>query len=215
MKLNPLFAQERTDEHFVQKHKSIMDQVSNNSFDVVFFGDSITRRWEDNIDLWKRFFSKWNVGNFGIGSDTIENLKWRMENGELKDLRTKLMILLIGTNNLPVNRTEEIKNGIYEIIRLMKRSVPTSKIVVLGLFPRAEDEKHRKYMQRIHRINKLIANNSRSMDYRFVNIGYQLFEKRGKLLVDNFADGLHLNSIGYERLGPYMQDLIEAELGSQ
>ena len=55
---------------------------------VYFAGDSITRRWgaTDYPDLlahWRQTFFGWNAANFGWGGDTTQNIRWRLENGEL------------------------------------------------------------------------------------------------------------------------------------
>src|ERR1017187_6462737 len=73
--------------------------------DVYFEGDSITRRWgatdyPDFLANWKENFFGWNAADFGWGADTIQNILWRLQNGELDGVNPKVIVLLAGTNNV-------------------------------------------------------------------------------------------------------------------
>ena len=75
------------------------------SIDIYFEGDSITRRWgaTDYPELlanWKQNFSGWNAANCSWVADQIENILWRLNNGELDGIRPKIMVLLAGTDNI-------------------------------------------------------------------------------------------------------------------
>lgn len=55
MALQPVM---RTDEHHQQKHEAILKLIKEQPIDVVFLGDSLTRRWEDNIHLWNEVLQR-------------------------------------------------------------------------------------------------------------------------------------------------------------
>jgi hypothetical protein len=72
---------------------------------VYFVGDSIARRWgaTDYPELlanWKQNFFGWNAADFGWGADRTEHMLWRLEHGELDDVRPKVIVILAGTNNV-------------------------------------------------------------------------------------------------------------------
>ncbi len=49
---------------------------------------------------WKKNFFGWNAADFGWGADRVENILWRLENGELDGVNPKVIVLLAGTNNV-------------------------------------------------------------------------------------------------------------------
>ena len=126
---------ERDDDHHKEKHGYILNLIKAERIDCVFLGDSITRRWEDNRDEWNRYFGEFSCANFGVGGDTLENLKWRIENGELDGFTPKLIVLLIGTNNLPDNNARMVSEGILEIVSIIQNKQPEVPVTLLGLLP--------------------------------------------------------------------------------
>lgn len=50
--------------------------------------------------------------NFSIRGDLIQNILWRILNGELELTPRKVVVLHCGTNNTPINTAEEIAEGI-------------------------------------------------------------------------------------------------------
>lgn len=78
----------RTDANSLTAHEQLLDKARRGRVDIYFEGDSITRRWgaTDYPDLlanWKQNFFGWNAADFGWGADKIQNILWRLENGEL------------------------------------------------------------------------------------------------------------------------------------
>jgi hypothetical protein len=94
---------QRTDVNSKLAHKQMVENLKKGRIDISFVGDSITRRWRatdypqflENLN--KNFFG-WNAANYGWGGDTIQNVLWRPQNGELKEVHPKVIVLLAGTN---------------------------------------------------------------------------------------------------------------------
>ena len=135
--MNPIM---REDEHHVDKHGRILGMIEAGGIGTVFFGDSLTRRWEDNPQLWERYFSGFAPANFGMGADTLENMKWRALNGELENIKPRVLVFLGGTNNLPTHGPDYISAGIKELTEIFLRKLPSTRILLLGVFPRSKDE---------------------------------------------------------------------------
>jgi platelet-activating factor acetylhydrolase IB subunit beta/gamma len=66
--------------------------------------------------------------------DLIQNILWRIVNGEL-ELKPKVVVLHCGTNNTPVNSAEEISEGIIECVNQIRKKFD-GIIVLLTLLPR-------------------------------------------------------------------------------
>src|SRR5439155_9342130 len=95
----------RTDQNSLTAHAQLLQKAKKGGIDIYFEGDSITRRWgaTDYPDLlanWKQNFFGWNAADFGWGADKIENILWRLYNGELDGVHPKVIVLLAVTNNV-------------------------------------------------------------------------------------------------------------------
>ena len=97
----------RTDRNSQIAHEQLLDKARRGGIDVYFEGDSITRRWgtsdaqyREFLENWRRNFFGWNAADFGWGADTVQNVLWRVSNGELDGVRPKVIVLLAGTNNV-------------------------------------------------------------------------------------------------------------------
>ena len=209
MQLKPVM---RTDEHFIQKHTSILELEDKETVQVIFLGDSLTRRWEDNLHLWNAYFSDYRPANLGVGADCIENLLWRLENGEIDKFEPKLILLLIGTNNLAKDGEEVIIEAILETARTIQRKCPKAKLVVLGLLPREKDENGNDCLRRIEKINKALSAKSKLNNYQYEYFGDRLLGNSGMIDKTIMPDGIHLNEEGYKIAGPLIQEIIRKYL---
>lgn len=207
-------AVERTDEHFITKHHQILSMRNDVQIQVVFLGDSLTRRWEDNIDLWDKFFSAYNPANFGVGMDCLENILWRITHGQLEGIDPQIIIVLGGTNNLDQNTEEYIVSGIRQIVTAIQDQLPYTRIVLLGLLPRVPDASGIDYREKITRINQALERAYAHSDVYYRDIGADLVGEDGLVSETIMPDGLHLNHQGYRVVGPLLVDIIEELWGA-
>src|SRR5262249_21491516 len=124
----------RTDENSKIAHAQLLDKRRAGRIDVYFEGDSIARRWgaTDYPQLlanWQDNFHGWNAADFGWGADKVQNILWRLENGELDGVNPKIVVLLAGTNNignLPGDETKvaDITRGLHAIVDLLQQKAP-------------------------------------------------------------------------------------------
>jgi lysophospholipase L1-like esterase len=132
----------RTDANSLTAHQQLLDKAKQGGIDIYFEGDSITRRWgaTDYPELlanWKQNFFGWNAADFGWGADKIENILWRLENGELDGVNPKIIVLLAGTNNAGAgDSAEDITKGLQATLRVMREKAPGATIILTAIFPR-------------------------------------------------------------------------------
>ena len=74
-----------------------MRSARQGTIDIYFEGNSITRRWGATdypqfLANWHANFFGWNAADFGWGADRIENMLWRIENGELDGVNPKVIV---------------------------------------------------------------------------------------------------------------------------
>jgi lysophospholipase L1-like esterase len=199
----------RTDDHHIEKHNGFLAIKDKHEIRLVFLGDSLTRRWEDNIDLWHKYFSEYAAVNLGVGGDCLENIKWRVLNGELDDMAPKVMVILAGTNNLDQDSVETIVRGIQEIAEITHQKLGNAKVVVLGLLPRNNNETGINYRQKIEQINGRLSSLFAGTDIQFRDIGADLMDGQGVVSDEIMPDGLHLNRKGYDVIGPRLKAIID------
>src|SRR5204863_3714819 len=111
---------------------------------------------------WNENFFGWNAANFGWGGDTIQNILWRMQHGELEGVDPKLIVLLAGTNNVgntPASdpKVSEIARGIQALLDTLREKAPKATIIVMGILPRNDGADPTAVMPSINRINERIA----------------------------------------------------------
>ena len=94
-------AAQNDDPVWVAKHTELRKRAKQGGIDLYFAGDSITRRWPaTHRESWDRNFGGWRAASFGAGGDRTQNVLYRLENGELDGVNPKVVVLLIGTNNV-------------------------------------------------------------------------------------------------------------------
>jgi lysophospholipase L1-like esterase len=186
----------------------MLANLKKGQIDIYFVGDSITRRWRATdyprfLENWNKNFFGWNAVNYGWGGDTIQNILWRMQNGELDVVHPKVIVLLAGTNNIgsapaSATRVNDITRGLKTLIDTLHEKAPRATIVVMGILPRNDGPRDTAVMASINQINEGIAKFADGKSIRYLNINDKLADKEGKLFAGMTEDGLHLSVKGYQ-----------------
>ena len=185
-----------------ERHQAFVEEARRGGIECLLMGDSITDWWRRaGLEVYAANFGGLRCANFGIAGDRTQGVLWRMENGELAGYSPKLMMLMIGTNNLSArNRTPntpaEIAMGIAVIVTKFRTTFPDAQVLLLGVFPRGADRGD-PYRESIGQINALIANLDDGENVRFMDIGDRFLEPDGSISVEVMADGLHPTARGY------------------
>ncbi|HQL20601.1 MAG TPA: GDSL-type esterase/lipase family protein, partial [Opitutaceae bacterium] len=116
-----------------QMHAEDVAIAEKGGVDVLFLGDSITAGWA-NSPIWANEIAPLHAANFGIGGDSTQNVLWRLQHGTIGNLQPRLVVLLIGTNNLGRDQHSpaEVVRGIQAILTQVKLAWPSTKILVYG-----------------------------------------------------------------------------------
>lgn len=221
-------AEARTDANSRQAHAELLAKKTQGRIDVYFEGDSITRRWgasdaayADMLANWQQNFSGWNAADFGWGGDTVQNMLWRLEQGELSGVNPKVIVLLAGTNNIgegvpaaqQTTKVQEVTGGITKIIARMQREAPTAVIALMGITPRNGKNGETAAMPVIDAINKQLATMADGRRVRYLNINGSLADANGKLFDGMTVDGLHLSVKGYQVWADALKPVFTELLG--
>jgi lysophospholipase L1-like esterase len=225
-----------SDKDFWQvRHKGIMQKARNGKVDMIMIGDSITHRWEERPDrqdivsgkkVWDKYYAHRNVLNMGIDGDRTQNVLWRLQNGELDNINPKLAILLIGTNNSNTrsNTDEQIANGIKAIVCELKRKLPSTKILIIGILPRGDryDCVNKMWVATYNfqwakndQVNNIICKIANNRDVYFLDIGQKLLNKDGVLTKDITSDLVHFSEKGYQIWAEAMEPVVTKLMGEK
>ena len=192
-------------------HEKYVARAQQGDVDVVFFGDSITQWWPQ-ADFKARYGPLGGV-NFGIGGDRTQNLLWRVRNGEMDGITPKVAVLMIGTNNAFDNKPEEIVEATGLIIKTIREKSPTTKVLLLAVFPRDREAKN-VMRKRVNGINALLPALADGKNVVFADLGAAFLDKNGALPVEVSKFALHLSPEGYRRWAEAMQPYLDKLLDS-
>ena len=202
-----------------KRHEAVMERNRTVKPEYVVFGDSITHRWGgepsgDNRALgtgkaaWDSLFSSHAVTNMGFGSDYVDNAYYRLQLGELDGISPRVIIVLLGTNNLGHRKDtpQACADNIRAFVRLVRRKCPSSKILLLGVLPRKE----KNLAEPVKQTNRLLAELHNGKDIFFADPGKALLSADGASPQNEFMkDVVHPNARGYEVLEKELAVLLK------
>jgi beta-glucosidase len=196
--------------HFKLKHEEFLQRRTQGKIGVLFLGDSITEGWTWwGKTIWPKYYPQLDAANFGIGGDKTQHVLWRIENGELDGINPKVVVLLIGTNNIGYP-AEDILKADEKIVQEIHEKLPQSKLLIMGIFPRADKRAGSvPIMQaKIREVNKGLASLDDGSKTRFLDIGDRFLGSDGSLPKEIMADSLHPTVAGYEIWADAMNPLL-------
>jgi len=213
----------RTDRNSLTAHAELQAKAKQGRIDIYFEGDSITRRWGATdypklLENWNKNFFGWNAANFGWGADSVQNILWRLLDGELDGVHPKVIVLLAGTNDIGYRlppegdgaKVNQITKGIEAILKVMREKAPEATIILTGIFPRNDNMAA---LPTIRKINRNFSELADGNKIRYLNINDKLADADGVLFEGMMdPDKLHPALKGYQvwadALKPIFQELL-------
>lgn len=176
------------------------DKYSDYEVDVVFLGDSLTDGY--NLEL---YYPDYVVSNRGIGGETTHGLEERLKVSAY-DLKPKVVVMLIGGNNL-----NTMFENYEDILIGLKDNLPNTKVILLSLTAMGKDWGHKNEIACLNNVKiKLLAE---KYDYTFVDLFTPLFDINiGEVYSDYTTDGAHFTSKGYEVVTSVVKPVIDSLL---
>lgn len=162
---------------------------------VVFLGDSITQGWGEDMG---GSFAGMKVANRGISGDTTRGVLIRLDDDVIA-LKPRVVVLLIGTNDLEEQADPEVIAGNLKLI-LAKLKAYDAKmpIVLCQVFPSSETKK--RPAEKIRKLNQLYAAAVKGDTQITLVDTWALFANtQGDAKVEEFPDLLHPNTAGYAK----------------
>ena len=210
----------RPDHNSQLAHQQLLQKARAGGIDLYFLGDSITRRWgatdyPDFLAHWKKNFFGWNAGDFGWGADSIQNILWRIQEGELDGVNPRAIVILAGTNNVgkvpPSDAVQaDIVQGMKNLLDLCHQKAPAATIVLTAIFPRNDNPA---VLPAINHLNLEFKKLADGEAVRFLNVNDKLADKDGVLFEGMTVDKLHPTLKGYQVWADGLRPIITELLG--
>lgn len=122
---------------WLDTHAKLVKTVAENKgpIDVLLVGDSITMQWGA---AWTKHFPKLKTVNIGIGGDKTQNVLWRLDHGGVAGIEPRVIVLLIGNNNMFFTLETGIEaaaQGIKACAANLRDKFPKAPLIVVKVFP--------------------------------------------------------------------------------
>ncbi len=201
--------------------------------EIVFFGDSITWHWSlgggKGQAVWQEAYAQYNPINMGNSGDITPVMLYRVTHGNLdfaSKQPPKVAVLLCGTNNFVVNQSdggkvkwdlgadcppEDVAAGARAIAQVLRRRLPRTRVIMLGILPVANQVKWAK-CQKANAFNAAFACNNDEVLY--LDLQEKFLMPDGSINKKLFTDGTHLTEEGYRTwansIEPLVSDMMKA-----
>ncbi|MCW1912918.1 GDSL-type esterase/lipase family protein [Luteolibacter sp. GHJ8] len=149
-----------------------------------------------------------NAANFGVGGDGTPQLLWRLANGGFDGLQPKVVVLMIGINNVwPGYSADDTSRGIRTFVARLREKMPSAKILLCGLLPIFDESDSIRYY--IRTVNAGIAGLDDGKTVRFLDFSKDLLQPDGKRREGFYdSDRLHLKKPAYEAWAAAMEPML-------
>ncbi len=201
---------------WLDRHEQHVALARRGGGELLFVGDSITEGWGGNgLAEWNRHFGPLGAVNFGIGGDTTQNVLWRLDHGDVGVLRPRLVVVLIGINNLGREgaRPTAAVRGIRAVVAKLEAAFPEARILLQGILP-SDHSAAAEIRQRVAAVNRqLLALDCAGGRLVVRDFGGVFLEPDGSISAEVMPDGLHLSPEGYRRWAEVLAPTVRALLG--
>lgn len=171
--------------------------------DVLLVGDSLIQFWPTHSA--QDSFPKSHILNFGVGLDRTQHVLWRLQEPQLSDIKPKLIVLLVGTNNLKAGDSPcAIFYGIDAVAQRIGLLWPRARVVIIKIPPRGSDFEYRARDRKDINtgIDTIVA---RHPGWSTVNIDNQISCNFSHPCPNYLQDDLHFTEQGYEILSSILK----------
>jgi beta-glucosidase len=191
-------------------HLALAPAVKRDS-ELAFLGDSITEMWDEAV--WKESFGRYRPVRLGIGGDKTQQVLYRIDHGELDGLGSRVVVLLVGTNNFGLGESTPaaVATGVGAVLARIQTKLPQARVLLLGLLPR--DERPDSVLRsQIKETNAQLAKLATGDRVHYLDIGKSFLDAQGKIPTELMADFLHPTPKGYRvfanALTPKLKQLL-------
>ena len=200
----------RADDWWQKRHADLLIRAKQGDSELAFIGDSITHGFSG--DSWEKNFGKYKPMNLGFSGDRTQHVLWRLQNGELNGVKPKVVVIMIGTNNIGGNSPEQITQGVSSILDWLHANQRQAKVVLHAIFPRSPnpDNRARRLVEATNRLLEPLAQQKGAI---YLDINAKFLDEYSVLSPTIMPDYLHPNAEGYKIWGQALMPTLQKLLG--
>ena len=194
------------------RHRPNRDSVHAHHFIYAHF-NSITDSWP-RVGEWSWLkFAPYKPADFGISGERTEGMLGRIDHGELDGIHPKVVVLMMGTNNVGGagdEMPEWTAAAITKIVETIHQKIPATKVLLLGIFPRYGKESPLR--EKVAAVNRIISKLDDGEKTRYLDIGKIFLDADNNIPKEIMPDGLHPSAKGYdlwyEAMNPLLTEMM-------
>lgn len=203
---------------WLSRHRDNLNttQALGKEIKIVFIGSSSIEYWGTTAkEIWDAKYAPLGAVNYGIRSDRTEHVLWRIQNGEFDGLSPKLVVIYIGSNNVPLFTEEECVRGVNAVIDKLHEKLPNTNLLFIGFFPRGDRLPVFNMLEKIRNVTdtvKPMIDGDASRNAHFIDLFWSYAPESMDSIHEEFyrTDKLHQNLLGYE----LWADLMDSKFSS-
>jgi lysophospholipase L1-like esterase len=200
-------------------------QAARGPIDILLVGDSITAQWGGTDGkpfgtAWTKAFGAFKTVNLGIGGDKTQNVLWRLDHGSMDGIEPRLIVLMIGNNNMFFTRETGIEaaaRGVKACVDKLRGRFPKADLIVFKIFP--AHAPGNTFYEDIRKANAAIDTLGLTADpkVQLIDLTSELLKPDGSLRTEYYQpDNIHLNQdVGYGMWATKLQPLVKRSLGGK
>lgn len=194
----------RNEQWWLDRHRQFLESTSRlgDQIKIVFLGSSLVENWgNEGRPVWEANYPQLGAINYGIGGDKTENVLWRIQEGELDGLNPKLVVLYIGSNNVPVvPSNDDVVRGVNTVVTKLHEKLPNTNILLVATFPRADQSDVPNILRRIRAIDdklQVLVSGDAQRKSHYIDLFYFLAPPSLDRIYQELyvSDKLHLNQV--------------------
>jgi lysophospholipase L1-like esterase len=183
---------------------------------VIFLGDSITEFFIDGVGaaVWRHRVAPLRADNFAVRSSTTQNLLFQINRGLLSNLNARLVVLMIGINNLLAGESpQQTAAGVAACVSAIRNAQPRARILLLDLLP-AGWTASTPLRAAVAQTNALLPPLADRKVVHWADVGWGFLRSDGSIAPGMMIDGIHPTARGYRTiaasLGGTLWELVHA-----
>lgn len=211
---------------WLETHAKLVDDAvaARGPIDILLVGDSLTQQWGGQFGqpfapAWQAAFGRLKAVNLGIGGDKTQNLLWRLDHGGVDGLEPRLVVLMIGNNNMfftPETGIDAAAQGIRQCVRNLRGKFPAAPLILVKILP--AHAPGNAFYEDIRRTNAALDGLRLDADpqIRVLDLWSDVTQLDGTLKPGLFSpDNIHLTQdLGYALYARRLKPLVDALLES-
>jgi lysophospholipase L1-like esterase len=199
---------------FMSFHNQYVAQIKQGGIDLIFTGDSITFQWRNvGKAVWDKYYAPMKAANFGHSGDGTQHLLWRLQHGECDGPAPKVVVLLIGTNNMgALYSVGDVIAGVTANVDELRKRWPTTRILLLAITPNGGSVPGQRL--KLDAVNRGLAQLNDDRHVFFLDLGPKFMDEHGQVPVSLIL-GPHPTAAGYQVWATAMKEPLARLLGGE